>query len=196
MRASVPGQSALLLLDVIDVLNERHIPYAIVGAFAASFYGVVRASLDADALVSIPTSQEVSSLCDVLRAKTLTVEHRRGDQGDPIAAVINIQDQFSNRVDLLLGIRGMNEDAFQRVEKAQFMGSVIKIIGRESFVAMKIFAGSPKDIQDVMGVLDVSGQKINLALLKKLTARHGARCLKKLAAILKERRKENSGRDQ
>ena len=53
MRAKGPGQSALLLLDVIGVLNALRVPYAIVGAMAASFYGVVRASLDADAVVSL-----------------------------------------------------------------------------------------------------------------------------------------------
>lgn len=48
MKINKSGQSALLLLNVIQVLNKLQVPYAIIGAFAASYYGVVRASLDAD----------------------------------------------------------------------------------------------------------------------------------------------------
>ena len=54
MRAKESGQSPLLLLDVIDVLRALQIPYAIIEALAASYYGAVRASLDADALIALP----------------------------------------------------------------------------------------------------------------------------------------------
>ena len=148
MRATAPGQSALLLLDVIDLLDKRDIPYAIVGAFAASFYGVVRASLDADAVISIRTLEEGDRLCRDFTGQGWSVEHRRGDPDDPITAVINIQDAFHNRVDLLIGIRGMRKEVFDRVEQAKFMGSAIKIAGLEDFITMKIFAGSPRDIQN------------------------------------------------
>ena len=186
MRTTAPGQSALLLLDVISLLDERSIAYAIIGAFAASFYGVVRASLDADAVISIPNPREVRDLCRDLRAQDFNVEHRSGDSEDPIAAVLNIQDSFHNRVDLLIGIRGMTSEVFHRVEKAQFMGASIKMVGLEDFIALKIFAGSPKDTQDVIGVLQVSGRKINFDFLKKLTAGYGSGCLERLQAILQE----------
>jgi hypothetical protein len=47
MRIIGAGQSSLLLLKVIKHLNVSQISDAIVGAFAVSFYGVVRASMDA-----------------------------------------------------------------------------------------------------------------------------------------------------
>ena len=53
MRTSASGESALLLLDVVQVLSKEQVDYAIVGAMAASVYGVIRASRDADALLSI-----------------------------------------------------------------------------------------------------------------------------------------------
>ncbi len=185
MRTTASGQSALLLLDVIDTLNKRQILYAIIGAFAASFYGMVRASLDTDAVISIHSHQDTANLCADLRTKGLSVEHRSGDQSDPISAVINIEDRFHNRVDLLIGIRGMAQEAFNRVQEAQFMGSSIKVISQEDFIALKIFAGSPKDIGDIIGVLNVSGQKIDLNVLKKLTAQYGADCVQKLQELLK-----------
>ena len=191
MRPTSAGHSALLLLDVIQVLNERQIPYAIVGAFAASFYGMVRASLDADAIISIYASEDALALCAGLLAQGLVVEHRWGDQDDPIAAVINIQDQFHNRVDLLIGIRGMKPEIFSRTVDAKFMEATIKIVSPEDFIALKVFAGSPKDIQDVIGVLQVSTEKINLKFLKELTSQYGAQCAQKLESLLKEFPLEN-----
>jgi hypothetical protein len=39
MRPTGPGQPAHLLLDVVDVLEGLKVPYAAVGAFAASYHG-------------------------------------------------------------------------------------------------------------------------------------------------------------
>ncbi len=186
MRTTASGQSALLLLDVINILNERKIPYAIIGAFAASFYGMVRASLDADAVISIHTSQDTLDLCEDLKVKGLHVEYRKGDSNDPIAAVINIQDAFHNRVDLLIGIHGTTPEIFRRAAETSFMGSTIKIVSCEDFIALKIFAASPKDIEDVIGVLNVSGQKVDIDLLKELTVTYGNDCLPRLQTLLKD----------
>ena len=48
MRTSRAGESALLLLDVVDRLVAEKIQYAVIGALAASVHGAVRASLDLD----------------------------------------------------------------------------------------------------------------------------------------------------
>ena len=186
MRTSGCGQSTLLLLDVIELLNKRGIAYAIIGAFAASFYGVVRASLDADAVISVFTPEDMSDFCLYLKSLGLNVTFRKGDLEDPIRAVINIEDQYLNRVDLLMGIRGMKPETFDRCQEVLFMGLSIKMAGIEDFIALKIFAGSPKDIGDVLGVMDVSGEKINLQSLKEITSQYGGDCLKRLQSILKD----------
>ena len=58
------------------------------------------------------------------------------------------------------------------------------MIGIEDFVAMKIFAGGAQDIQDVLGVLQISFKKIDQSLLKKLTLQYGKQELKRLEKIL------------
>ena len=174
MRAKGPGQSVLLLLDVLDVLNKLHVPYAIIGAFAASFYGAVRASMDADAMISLRQGQmDVKTLIAQLQETGLKIAYRKGDFNDPIGALINIEDSFHNRVDLLMNIRGTQEIVFSRTVKADFMGTQIQLIGIEDFIALKVFAGSPKDINDVIGVLQVSYDQINLALLKQVVRNYG-----------------------
>lgn len=187
MKAKGPGQSALLLLDVLEILNAMNIPYAIVGAFAASFYGVVRASLDADAIISVKAGKENrEKLISELKKCGLDVDSRQGDIDDPIALVVNITDRFKNRVNLLAGIKGMAENVFLRVIDTTFMGSKIRIIGLEDFIAMKIFAGSPKDINNVLGVLSVSLEKINLPFLRELASQYGRDIPVRLESLLKD----------
>lgn len=186
MRTKGSGQSALLLLDVIDVLHKFRVPYAIIGAFAASFYGVVRTSMDADAMISLQHSQaNVKQLIGEFRKAGLKTTCRKGDSQDPIGAVINVEDKFQNRVDLLMNIQGMTEAVFSRSVEAQFMNARIHLIGIEDFIAMKIFAGSPKDLSDVAGVLAVSYDRINLPLLKDLAQKYGKAAKHKLESLLR-----------
>ena len=187
MRASSPGQSALLLLDVIDVLNRLDIPYAVVGALAASFHGTMRASMDADAVIFLQSSESKKDPQILIRRLIKTgfkAACRYGDCDDPIAGVINVEDHHNNRVDLLLGVRGMSADAFSRAVDTPFSGSRIRIIGLEDFVAMKIFAGSPKDIEDAKNAIKVSAEKIDKALLKEFTQSYGKDELKVLEILL------------
>jgi predicted nucleotidyltransferase len=145
---------------------------------------VVRASLDADAVLSLLTSDDIASLCEDLKLQGYKVIKRKGDIDDPIAMVINIKDKFSNRVDLLMGIRGLGNEAFLRIQNVNFMGATINIISLEDFIAMKIFAGNPIDIQDAKGVLAVSGKKTNLKLLQKLVLDYGSECVERFKSIL------------
>ncbi len=186
MRTQGPGQSALLLLDVIHLLNERRIPYAIVGAFAASYHGVVRASLDADAVISLQSGLEGKELAQEFHRARFKATYRTGDLKDPIGAVINIEDGFHNRVDLLMNIRGMTDAALARAIDAEFMKTGIRVISLEDFIAMKVFAGGPQDVQDAIGALKVSSHRIKRPLLIELAQQYGKETSRRLQSLLKE----------
>ena len=186
-RPNSSGQSALLLLDVIDVLNKFRVSYAVIGALAAGFYGVVRASLDADAVISLKDAgKNLNSFIAELKTH-FHVSHQRGDLEDPIGGVIKVTDRFHNQVDLIISIRGMKEDVFSRLVKTKFKDGYLQLIGIEDFIAMKIFAGSPKDLDDARGVLKISSKKINLALLRQVTSFYGKDAALKLEELLKEK---------
>lgn len=186
MRATSTGQSALLLLDVIDALDARRIPYAIIGAFAASFYGAIRASLDADALIALqPGQPDINTLTTALGNAGLKCTYRVGERHDPIGGVICAEDAFDNRVDLLMKIHGMTDAVFSRTVEAEFMNTRVRLVGLEDLIAMKVFAGSPKDLNDVAGMLSVSSERIRLPLLKELVQPYGADVVRKLEVLLR-----------
>ena len=70
---------------------------------AAAVHGVVRASLDADAVVALQV-REAQALRQVLIEDGYEAALRSGDADDPIPGLLEIKDRHGNRVDLLLRI--------------------------------------------------------------------------------------------
>ena len=183
MRTKASGESALLLLDAIQVLRSANVDYAVVGAMAASVHGVVRASFDADALLSISISA-LAELERSLKAAGFTTELRRGDMGDPISALLTLRDNFENRVDLLVGIRGFDPAAFSRTIEVALEGESLKFVGLEDFVAMKLFAGGPQGLVDARSALEAAPELPNRELLEGLAKRYGPETARSLESLL------------
>lgn len=185
MSASGPGQAARALLDVVKVLGESRIDYAVIGAMAAAVHGVMRASLDADAVMLV-TDQELRELQSKFIALGFTAELRRGDLEDPIPAILLLSDPYANKVDLLAGIRGLEKESFSRCIEVAFEGGPLRFIGLEDFIAMKVFAGGPTDLSDAGHAISVSFEQLDLPLLRRLALRFGKPTLRKCEELLAE----------
>jgi len=183
MRTKGSGESTLLLLDAVEVLRAENVEYAVIGAMAASVHGAIRASLDADALLSIGITA-LPGLERRFKTAGFVTELRRGDMDDPIGAVLTLRDGFKNRVDLLVGIRGFDPAAFARTFEVPFDGESLRFVGLEDFVTMKVFAGSPKDIADARSALEAAPESPNLDLLRNLAARYGSATAQSLESLL------------
>ena len=185
MKANGPGQSALLLLDVIAVLEAAGFDYAVVGAMAAAVHGAVRASVDADAVLSA-TTQQLAALKAEFESLGLKTKLTHGGADDPIAAVLLVQDQFENRVDLLAGLRGLQATAYARSIRIQLDDRTIKFIGREDFIAMKAFAGGPQDLADARHAINTDREDLDIELLRGIAVKFGKAALAACEELLGE----------
>ena len=183
MRTKASGESTLLLVDAVQVLCAAQVDYAIIGAMAASVHGVIRASRDADALLST-TASALPDLERSFRAAGFKTELRRGDMDDPISAVLTLHDEFENRVDLLVGIRGFDPQAFSRAIDVPLDGAPLRFVGLEDFVAMKLFAGSPQDVSDATIAIEVATELLDVNLVRQLSRRYGADTARSLENVL------------
>jgi predicted nucleotidyltransferase len=172
MRAKAPGQSALLMADIAGILEERGVPYAVIGAMAAAVHGVVRASLDAEAVVALHV-REAQALRQAIIENGYEATVRIGDADDPIPGLLEIKDRHGNRVDLLLGLRGMEPELLNRTRQVRLADANLKIVGREDFIAMKAFAGGPVDLADARAVIALDRESLDLELLRRLAQRFG-----------------------
>ena len=187
MNVTGPDQPAHLLLDIIDTFPELGVSYAVAGGFAVSYHGVPRATTDADAAIWLSDSGgSLQDVCDKLVACGYRTKLSRGDLEDPIQTVIVVEDAHENKADLLIGVRGMDPGAPRRSVSTKLLGSPVLILGAEDVVAMKVFAGGPQDLIDARGILQVSGEKLNMDLLLKLARRYGADAVRTLDQLLNE----------
>jgi hypothetical protein len=185
VRVTGPGQPVHLLLDIADLLNELRIPYAVVGALAVSFHGMPRATNDADALIWLKgTGKSENDLTIFLEGAGYRIQSKSGGLGDPLSGVVVVEDSHENRVDLLLGISGLTPEASGRVSTTSLLGATIRVVGAEDLVAMKIFAGGPQDLEDVKGIFQVSGDRLDFGLLRHVADGFGSDVARQLSEIL------------
>lgn len=128
MRTTGKRQSDLLLLDAVDIFNVDGIPYAVVGGFAAAVHGVDRGTKEMDVILQIALS-ELPLLASRLKETGFATTLRRGGFDDPIAAVIELKDVHQNCVEILVGIKGLPDDAFSHAIEIAYCGSSLRVVG-------------------------------------------------------------------
>jgi hypothetical protein len=183
VRTRQPGQSALLFLDVVEILQREKVDYAVIGAFALSVHGEIRGTMDVDAVL-FTSPRKLTGLRTAFESAGFHAELRRGDPDDPIPAMLVLRDAHGNRVELLGGLRGMDPDVFSRTVEVPFMGVDLHIVGREDFIAMKCFAGGPQDVVDARSAYRHAQGPVDLDLLRTLTRRFGRDAADKLEDVL------------
>ena len=183
MRTQQAGQSALLFLDVVEILQREKVAYAAIGALALSVHGAVRGTTDVDALL-FTTPQQLAKLRAVFDRAGFATELRRGDADDPIPAMLVLSDRHNNHVELLAGLRGMDPAVVSRIVEVPFMGVNLRIVGREDLIAMKCFAGGPQDILDAQSAYRSAQGPVDLDLLRAVTRRFGRQAADHLEQVL------------
>ena len=186
MRTQHAGQSALLFLDVVEILQRENVDYAVIGAFALSAHGTVRGTMDVDAVVHT-SSRQLANLQATFDSAGFRTELRRGEPDDPIPAMLVLRDNHENQVDLLGGLRGLDPGVFARTMEIPLMGVTLRIVGREDFIAMKCFAGGPQDLIDARSAYRGAQGPIDLDLLRTVTRRFGREAADKLEEVLAEK---------
>ncbi len=128
--------------------------------------------MDADVLLAVGVSA-AAGLETAFKAAGHQTQLKRGDDSDPIPGLLQVRDRFGNRVDLLLGLRGIDPQAFARVISVPFRGTSLNFIGREDFIAMKAFAGGPIDLDDAARAIAAAGSALDRGLVRRLARRYG-----------------------
>jgi hypothetical protein len=183
VRTRQAGQSALLFLDAVEILQREKVDYAVIGAFALSVHGEIRGTMDVDAVL-FTSPRKLTGLRAAFESAGFAAELRRGDQDDPIPSMLVLRDAHGNQVKLLGGLRGMDPDVFSRTIEVSFMGVDLRIVGREDFIALKCFAAGPQDMLDARSAYRHAQGPVNLDLLRTVTRRFGRDAADKLEEVL------------
>ena len=147
LLGAVSGMS--LLADVSRRLEDRKVPFAVIGARAAARYGHLRMTLDTDLLVLDVAVLEPDFWACFLAAP----EIRRGDPFDPVHGVVRWRERTADAVDLVVGKGAWLVRVLERVEKDSEIG--LPIASAVDVCLLKLDAGGGQDLFDVANLLKV-----------------------------------------
>ena len=128
----------------------------------------------------------LDDLREELAAKGFAADLRIGDADDPIPALLEVTDPFGNRVDLLVGLMGLDAAAMDRASVVTLSGFPLRVIGREDFVAMKAHAGGPVDLADARAVIENDPAGVDRELVRRIAAGFAREALRHAESLLSE----------
>ncbi|GIL17596.1 MAG: hypothetical protein BroJett040_13470 [Oligoflexia bacterium] len=158
----------MLLYEIVDVLNEKKIKFAIVGGYALALQGIIRATIDVDVVLSLSLSEfeaAEKALRDIklqsripVRAKDIITMREEYIKNRNLIAwsFVDYQDP-SRQVDILItkDVRDLN------VEKISVGKYKIPVASLEDLLKMKINTGRPQDLVDVANIKEKLNEKKN-----------------------------------
>lgn len=162
-----------LLVYIIQALNKLNIPYMITGAYAASFYGEPRTTHDIDLNADIGL-KDIVVLREAFKDGFYINEEMIKD------AITSKQNRQFNIIHLDSGIKidfwlldgsSFDEERFNRRMRIELFGVSTSIATAEDTILIKLKwykeSASEKHIDDVKGILKVSGEALDLAYIGK-----------------------------
>jgi hypothetical protein len=160
-------------------LEALGIPYMVAGSVASSHHGLPRATNDADVVID-PTREALEALVAALLADGYYVDARiarEALQGRRLFNVIDPESAF--KVDLIVRKeRSFSREEFARRERRDLGGLPVSIATAEDTILSKLewarkAGGSERQLADALGVLQVSGDRIDRGYVEKWAATLG-----------------------
>ena len=140
-----------LLARVVGVLEERGIPFALIGAAAMAAHGVSRSTYDTD-LFSVGSTALDPAVWSALSADGVDVEIRHGDDDDPLLGVVrcSLDDQA---IDLVVGRSRWQQEIIARASPTLVFAITLPIVTMEDLILLKLYAGGIQDRWDIQQLL-------------------------------------------
>ena len=138
--------------SVSRVLKSLDARYALIGGRAVGARGFPRMTLDYDFLTADPRVLSRDTWRE-LEARGATVDPRKGDHDDPIAGVVHIAFPYGVEADILLAKWNWELEILERAEPLDVGGAVVPVPLTSDLILLKLAAGGPIDLQDVVALV-------------------------------------------
>jgi len=141
------------LKDVTAALDASAVDYALCGGVALAIHGVPRATQDIDLLVQpgdLPRLREVARTCGFV-LESLPMDFA---SGITIQRFTKLIDGHPLMLDALLVSTPLRQ-AWEDRQSAEIEGGRVRVVSRESLIALKLAAARPQDLVDVQRLQEV-----------------------------------------
>jgi hypothetical protein len=150
--------------------RRRHIPYAIIGAWALAVWGRPRSTQDLDFLVMVRDFEAISAA--LIRAGMERDEN--WDRHNPMLRGQQLRLKMHGvLVDLLRPRDKHDRELFRRRRRKRFANRYFWFVSAEDFIIQKLKTGRPKDFEDALAVLEKCGPVLDRRYMARWAARIG-----------------------
>jgi predicted nucleotidyltransferase len=142
------------ILSQIGVsLNKHNLPYMIVGGQAVLLYGEPRLTRDIDITLGVDVDR-LGEVLVVVRELSLKALPKEIESFVRETMVLPVLDEHTGiRVDFIFSFTPYETGAIKRARKIKIIDQEVNFTSPEDLIIHKIFAGRPRDIEDVRTVL-------------------------------------------
>jgi len=163
-----PPASVELLTALKKVLGPRRIRWYLFGAQAAVVYGSARVTMDVDVTISVATGR-VRPLVDALLKGGFA---SRTDDLDAFFQRSRVIPLFHKKnrmpLDLVVARDSLEAVFLDRAKQTDIGGVTVPVISPEDLVVAKLFAGRPRDLEDVRAVLGALRDSLDFRHMRNL----------------------------
>jgi hypothetical protein len=171
------------LIDVVvalaEIFDRLQLRFAIGGAIASNYWGIVRATRDIDCLISLPGikyqafADELNAIgCTMLdeecRHVQITVPQLL-DQARQRKLIECYQERV--RIELFVPAVALQDEILRRAIPIPLGNRNVRITTAEDLILLKLVFHRVKDVQDVCGILWLQRDKLDLEYLRDWSAR-------------------------
>lgn len=151
------------LVTAARFLEAEAVPYMVIGGVANLVWGLARTTLDVDITVWVeesripPLIEQAGQRFRVLPADPLNFVRT--------TRVLPLEAKEGIRVDLIFGQLPYEERAIQRARPQELAGCSIQVCTPEDLIVHKLIADRPRDREDVRGVIQRHGPRLDRVYL-------------------------------
>ena len=135
-------------------LEEKNIPYMVIGGQAVLFYGEPRLTKDIDITVGLKTddTEKIMAIADDLRFTVLAESPKAFTKKTMVLPCLDHDSGI--RIDIIFSFSEYEKQALKRVKTQQIGEASVNFISVEDLIIHKIIAGRHRDIEDIQNVLE------------------------------------------
>jgi predicted nucleotidyltransferase len=155
-----------IIVKVGSALNKHGLPYMIIGGQAVLLYGEPRLTRDIDITLGV----DIDHLDELLKAiKEIPLKQLVDDVSGFVEKTMvfpAMHEPTSVRVDFIFSFTPYEADAIKRAKRVKILDVEIAFAAIEDLIIHKVFAGRPRDIEDVRLLL-LKNRNIDVIYIEK-----------------------------
>jgi predicted nucleotidyltransferase len=141
-----------LLAAIAQALQEKKLPYMVIGGQAVLLYGEPRLTKDIDITLGVDVDR-VELIREVVQGVGLKPYSKAINEFVQQTRVFPAADEQSGlRVDFIFSFTPYERQAIERGTKILFGTINVNFAAIEDVIIHKLFAGRPRDIEDIKGI--------------------------------------------